>query len=50
MPEAPREPQKETIRGLPSSMFRARLASCLVMEKKSPRTGVPVTTTFSGRR
>ena len=50
MPEAPRDPQKETIRGRPSSTPRTRLASGFVNEKKSPRTGVPVTTTFSGRR
>ena len=50
MPEAPRDPQKETIKGRPSSMPKARLASAFVIEKKSCRTGVPVTTTFSGRR
>ena len=45
---APRLPQKETITGRPSSRPSLALASPRVQAKKSPRTGVPVTSTFSG--
>ncbi len=47
--EAPRLPKKETMRGRPSSMPSFPLASFFVSWKKSPRTGVPVTSTLSGR-
>ena len=36
------------MRGRPSSTASFRFASSLVREKKSVRTGVPVTMTFSG--
>ena len=48
MPEAPRDPQKDTTSGRPSSTPSCSLACCFVRVKKSSRTGVPVTTTFSG--
>ena len=48
MAAAPRLPQKDTTSGLPSSMPSFALAWARVRAKKSPRTGVPVTRTFSG--
>ena len=50
MPDAPKDPQNETIKGRPSRMPSSCRACSFVRVKKPPRTGVPVTTTRLGSR
>ena len=47
MYDAPSEPQTDTTSGLSGSSPSWRLASALEQAVNAPRTGVPVTTTFS---